>query len=62
MMNFKSIYIATATSGVLTANFEDELTDSINALADKILRDRVYLLDQLRLNKLIEEVLKGVKQ
>jgi len=45
MMNFKSIYIATATSGVLTANFEDELTDSINALADKILRDRVYLLD-----------------
>jgi hypothetical protein len=62
MMNFKSIYIATATSGVLTPKFKDELSDSVTTLADKILRDRVYLADEEKLNKLIEEVLKVKEQ
>jgi len=57
MYNFKSIYIATATSGVITSEFKEELADNLNSLAEKILRDRTYLSDEIRLNSLIEEIL-----
>lgn len=57
LMNFKSIYIATATSGAVTNVFKERLSEGIGTLADTILRDRTYLKDQERLNKLIEEVL-----
>tara|TARA_R110000868_G_scaffold60810_2_gene185206 strand:- start:692 stop:1510 length:819 start_codon:yes stop_codon:yes gene_type:complete len=62
MMNFKSIYLATATSGVLNAEFKDRLTDSLNNLADTILRNRDYLADESKLNNLLEEVLKDLEQ
>lgn len=51
--NFKTIYIAIATSGVITEEHTEELSDSINNLAEIILRDRTYLSDEERLNKLI---------
>lgn len=57
MYNFKSIYIATATSGVITSEFKEELADNLNTLAEKILRDRSFLSDEIRLNTLIEEIL-----
>ena len=57
MVNFNSIYIATATSGAINREFKDELSDNINTLAEKILRDRSYLKDEVRLNKLIEKTL-----
>jgi hypothetical protein len=57
MVNFNSIYIATATSGVINREFKEELSENINTLAEKILRDRSYLKDELRLNKLIEDTL-----
>lgn len=57
MMNYNSIYIATATSGVITPEFKEELSDNLNTLAEKILRDRTYLENEERLNKLIEQVL-----
>ena len=60
MMNFKSIYIATATSGVITSEFKEDLSDKLNTLAEKILRDRSYMADEERLNKLIEKTLIGV--
>ncbi|MCL7765230.1 cell envelope biogenesis protein OmpA [Polaribacter sp. Z014] len=51
--NFKTIYIAIATSGVLTEELTEELSDNINNLAETILRDRSYLSEEERLNKLI---------
>jgi hypothetical protein len=55
IQNFKTIYIAIATSGVISPEFEDELLDNINNLAEIILRDRSYLADEERLNKLIKK-------
>ena len=55
IQNFKTIYIATATSGVLNPDFKDELLENINNLAEIILRDRAYLSDEERLSKIIEE-------
>ena len=55
IQNFKTIYIATATSGVLNPDFKDELLENINNLAEIILRDRAYLSDEERLNEIIEE-------
>ncbi|WP_439128081.1 cell envelope biogenesis protein OmpA [Polaribacter sp.] len=52
--NFKTIYIAIATSGVLNASFRETLADNVNNLAEIILRDRDYLSDEERLNVLIE--------
>ncbi len=57
IQNFKTIYIAIAASGVLSPEFKDELQDDINSLAEIILRDRSYLSDEERLNKLIAEIL-----
>ncbi|WP_298778058.1 cell envelope biogenesis protein OmpA [uncultured Polaribacter sp.] len=57
IQNFKSIYIATATSGVVNTEFKEELTENLNNLAEVILRDRTYLKDEIKLNVLIEEVL-----
>lgn len=51
--NFKTIFIAIATSGVLTLEFKDELTDNVNNIAEIILRDRSYLSNEEKLNKLI---------
>ncbi|PQJ73473.1 cell envelope biogenesis protein OmpA [Polaribacter butkevichii] len=51
--NFKTIYIAIATSGVLTQEHTDELSDNINNFTEIILRDRSYLADEERLNQLI---------
>ncbi|QNM86666.1 cell envelope biogenesis protein OmpA [Polaribacter pectinis] len=53
IQNFKSIYIATATSGVITREFKEGLSEKINNLAEIILRDRTYLSDEERLNTLI---------
>lgn len=57
LMNFKTIYVATATSGVISTEFKDELAENIGTLATKILRDRTYLKDPMRLNALIKELL-----
>lgn len=57
IQNFKSIYIATATSGVINPEFKEELLDHINNLAEIILRDRSYLSDEEKLNKIIHEIL-----
>ena len=57
MVNYNSIYIATATSGVITSEFKEEVSDNLNTLAEKILRDRTYLNDENKLNKLIEDIL-----
>ncbi|MFK8061277.1 MAG: cell envelope biogenesis protein OmpA [Polaribacter sp.] len=51
--NFKSIYIAIASSGVLNTTFKEDLSDRINNLAEIILRDRSFLSDEERLNTLI---------
>ena len=53
--NFKSIYIAIATSGVLNGEFKDTLTDNVNNLAEIILRDRDYLADEVKLSVLIQK-------
>ncbi|TVZ57082.1 hypothetical protein OD91_2388 [Lutibacter sp. Hel_I_33_5] len=55
--NFKSIYIAIASSGILTPGFKNKLSDDINSLAEIILRDRSFLSDETKLNSLIEESL-----
>ncbi|QTD38061.1 cell envelope biogenesis protein OmpA [Polaribacter batillariae] len=55
--NFKSIYIAIATSGVLNADFRDKITDNVNDLAEIILRNREYLSNEVKLNVLIERYL-----
>lgn len=52
--NFKSIYIAIATSGVINNEFREVLADNVNNLAEIILRDRDYLSDEVKLNVLIE--------
>lgn len=52
--NFKTIYIAIATSGVLNTDFKEKLSDDTNNLAEIILRDRKYLQDEVKLNILIE--------
>ena len=52
--NYKTIYIAIATSGVLNLDFKEALADNVNNLAEIILRDRNYLTDELKLNVLIE--------
>ena len=52
--NFKTIYIAIATSGVLNVEFKENLSDNVNNLAEIILRDRKYLTDEVKLNVLIE--------
>lgn len=57
IQNFKSIYIAIAASGVLNPEFKEELSDNIISLAEIILRDRSYLSDETKLNKLIQEKL-----
>lgn len=55
--NFKTIYIAIATSGILNVDFKDELADNVNNLAEIILRDRQYLSNEVKLNALIERYL-----
>lgn len=57
MMNYKSVYIATATSGMVNQFFKDTLYDQINELAEKILRNRNYLSNEKMLNELIEATL-----
>lgn len=57
IQNFKSIYIATATSGVLNTEFKEGLLDDVNNLAEVILRDRSYLSDEEKLSKIIKKVL-----
>lgn len=52
--NFKTLYIAIVTSGVLNSFHKDELTDNINRIAEIILRDRSYLSDSEKINTLIE--------
>ena len=49
IQNFKSIYIAIATSGVITTEFKEELSEDINNFAEIILRDRSYLSDEKKL-------------
>lgn len=53
IQNFKSIYIAVACSGVLNTEFDEDLEERINNLAEIILRDRSFLEDEERLNKVI---------
>ena len=53
IQNFKSIYIATATSGIINSEFKEELLDDINTLAEKVLMDRSFLSEEKRLNELI---------
>ena len=55
--NFKTIYIAIATSGVLTGEIREELSEKISNLSETVLRDRSFLTDEERLNKLILKVL-----
>ena len=57
IQNYKSIYIATATSGVINSGFKDKLLDNINTLAEVILRDRSCLSDEEKLNKIIHKTL-----
>lgn len=57
MYNYKSIYIAIASSGVLHPNFKENIFEQTNTLADKILRDRSILNDEFQLNSLIENTL-----
>lgn len=57
MTNYNSIYRSTVTSGVINREFKEDLSDNINTLPEKILRDRSFLKDKLRLNNLIETTL-----
>ena len=57
MSNYNSIYRSTVTSGVIDREFKEDLSDNINTLSEKILRDRSFLKDKLRLNNLIETTL-----
>ncbi|MDX6747155.1 cell envelope biogenesis protein OmpA [Polaribacter sp. PL03] len=57
IQNFKTIYIATAISGVINSDFKEVLLDKINNLAEIILRDRTYLSEEKKLSKLIQEIL-----
>ena len=51
--NYKTIYIAIATSGVLTEEIREVLSEDISNLSEIILRDRSYLSEEDRLNELI---------
>ncbi|TXD48275.1 cell envelope biogenesis protein OmpA [Polaribacter sp. IC073] len=53
--NYKSIYIAIATSGVLSGEFKETIADNVHNLAEIILRDRTYLADEAKLNLLIRK-------
>ncbi|MHB0755005.1 cell envelope biogenesis protein OmpA [Polaribacter sp. M15] len=53
ILNFKTIYIATATSGIININFKEQLYDYTNNIAEKVLKDRSFLEDEERLNTLI---------
>ena len=55
--NYKTVYIAIVTSGVLNNSHKDELADNTNNIAEIILRDRSYLSDSERINALIEDQL-----
>ncbi len=55
IQNFRTIYIATATSGILNPDFKEQLYDDTNQLAEQILKDRSFLEDEKRLNTLIFE-------
>ena len=57
MSNYNSIYRSIVTSGVIDREFKEDLSDNINTLSEKILRDRSFLKDKLRLNNLIETTL-----
>ena len=57
MTNYNSIYRSTVTSGVINREFKEDLSDNINTLSEKILRDRSFLKDKHRLNNLIETTL-----
>jgi len=54
LMSFKTIYIATATSGVLSRDFKEDLSDRLIKMSSIILRDRSYLEDEHKLNELIK--------
>ena len=62
IQNFKTIYIATAASGVINSEFKDVLQDNINLLAEIILRDRSYLSDEERLNVLIKKAIVKIEK
>ncbi|WP_139958245.1 cell envelope biogenesis protein OmpA [Flavicella sediminum] len=53
IQNFKTIYIAVATSGVLNMDFKSELSDKIIDIAEIILKDRSYLNDEPKMNALL---------
>jgi hypothetical protein len=57
IQNFKSIYIATATSGVVNTEFKEGVFDDVNNLAEVILRDRSYLSNEEKLSKIIKKTL-----
>lgn len=57
ILNFKSIYIATATSGVINNDFKEKLIDDLNSIAEIILRDRSYLKEEDKLNLLLKNTL-----
>lgn len=57
ILNFKSIYIASATSGVINNEFKEKLTDDLNSIAEIILRDRSYLKEEEKLNLLLKNTL-----
>jgi|TARA_R110002126_G_scaffold78829_1_gene196047 hypothetical protein len=61
IQNFKTIYIATATSGIINLDFKEELYDYNNTLAERILLDRSFLENEERLNQLIVETLKEIE-
>ena len=54
ILNFTSIYIATATSGAINTEFKENLMDDLNSIAEIILRDRTYLKEKEKLNLLLK--------
>ncbi len=57
MANYNSIYIAVATSGVITPAFKEELSEGLNTLAENIFWKREILENEIKLNELIEKIL-----
>jgi hypothetical protein len=53
--NFKTIYIAIATSGPTNTAFNEELRNDVFNLAEVILKDRIMLDDESKLNILIKK-------
>lgn len=53
IQNFKTIYIAVATSGALNLEFKENLSDNITNLAEVILKNRACLEDEVEINKMI---------